>query len=88
MLNIGKKYIGWKADLVIQTVNSPSLLSERAFLTDENNKVIKYQKNGITGEQTGNGSVCYGGMVCLWLSNPFSFVDMYLSHQIFKLSIF
>lgn len=87
MLNIGKKYIGSKVDLVIQTVNSPSLLSERAFLT-KNNKVIKYQKNGITGEENGNCDISYGGMVCLWLSNPFSLVDMYLSRQGYKLSGF
>ncbi len=87
MLNMGKKYIGSKADLVIQTVNSPSFLSERAFLT-ENNKVIKYQKNGITGEGNSNCDVRYGGMVCLWLSDPFSLVDMYLSRHVYKLSVF
>lgn len=87
MLNIGKKYIGSKANLVIQTVNSPSLLSERAFLI-KNNKVIKYQKSGITGEKSGNFDVRCGGMVCLWLSNPFSLVDMYLSRQVYKLSVF
>ncbi len=88
MLNIGKKYIGRKADLVIQTVNSPSLLSEKAFLTDDNNKVIKYQKNGITGKEASNGDVSYGGMVYLWVSDPFPLVDMYLSHEVFKFSIF
>lgn len=87
MLNIGKKYIGSKADLIIQTVNSPSLLSERAFLT-KNNKVIKYQKNGINREENGNCDVSYGGMVYLWLSDPFSLVDMYLSRHVYKISVF
>lgn len=87
MLNIGKKYIGSKADLVIQTVNSPSLLSERAFLT-KNNKVLKYHKNGITEGENGNCDVSYGGMVYLWLRDPFPLVDMYLSRQGYKFSVF
>lgn len=87
MLNIGKKYVGSKVDLVIQTVNSPSLLSERAFLT-KNNKVIKYHKNGITGEENSNCDISYGGMVYLWLSDPFPLVDMYLSRQGYKFSVF
>lgn len=87
MLNSGKKYIDSKVDLVIQTTDSPSLLSERAFLT-KNNKVIKYQKNGIIGEENANCNVSYGGMVCLWLSDPFPLVDMYLFRQVYKLSPF
>lgn len=87
MLNIGKEYIGSKADLVIQTVNSPSLLSEKSFLI-ENDRVIKYQKNGITGRGIRDCEISYGGMVCLWLSDPFPLIDMYLSHQIYKFSVF
>ena len=78
MLNIGQKYIANDTDLVIQTVCSPSIVSEQAFIT-ENSRVIMYQKNGIVGEISSNREKKYGGMVYLWLSSPFSLMDSYIS---------
>lgn len=87
MLNIGEKYIESKADLVIQTVRSPSLVSEQAFLT-ENGRIIRYQKNGIIGAVNSIQEKKYGGMVYLWLSNPFSLIASYLSNRNYKFSAF
>ncbi len=87
MLNVGKEYIASGTDLVIQTVLSPSVISEQAFLT-EDNRVIKYQKNGITEEINGHQEKKYGGMVYLWNSNPFPLIDRYLSKQNYKFSAF
>lgn len=87
MLRIGQKYIAGKADLVIQTACSPSLISEQAFVT-ENGRIIRYQKNGITSAVNSVQEKKYGGMVYLWLSSPFSLVDTYLSEQNYKFSAF
>lgn len=87
MLNIGRKYIVGKTDLVIQTVRSPSLISEQAFLT-EKGRIIRYQKNGIIGAENSSQEKKYGGMVYLWLSNPFPLIDSYLSDQNYKFSAF
>lgn len=87
MLQIGREYIGSNADLVIQTVRSPSLISEKAFLV-EHGKVIRYQKNGITEKVNNTQEIKYGGMVYLWLSNPFPLVDKYLLCENYKLSSF
>lgn len=87
MLNIGKKYITSNADLIIQTVCDPSLLSEKAFLT-ENERILRYQKNGILNEAACEQRKKYGGMVYLWLSNPFLIIDKYLSNQNYKFSAF
>lgn len=87
MLNIGQKYISGKADLVIQTVSSPSIISEQSFLT-EKNKIIDYQKNGITGVANNGQEKKYGGMIYLWLSNPFPLIGPYLSDQNYKFSAF
>lgn len=87
MLIIGQRYIASKVDLVIQTVRSPSLLSEQAFLT-EKGRIIRYQKNGITGEANSAQEKKYGGMVYLWLSNPFPLIEPYLSDQNYRFSAF
>lgn len=87
MLHTGKKYIASDADLVIQTVNTPSILSEKAFLT-ENGRIIKYRKNGIVDEIKCGQSKKYGGMVYLWLSDPFRISDNYLLNQNYKFSAF
>lgn len=87
MLNIGKKYASSEADLVIQTVCAPSILSEKAFLT-ENGKIVKYQKNGILAQTTSTQEKKYGGMVYLWFSNPFLLIDRYLEKKNYKFSSF
>ncbi|MCM1251875.1 MAG: NTP transferase domain-containing protein [Clostridium sp.] len=87
MLNVGKSYIASDADLIIQTVSTPSLLSEKAFLT-ENGRIVRYQKNGIIGEIGCGQKQKYGGMVYLWLSSPFSIIDGYLANQNYKFSAF
>lgn len=87
MLNIGRKYMMGKADLVVQTVRSPSLISEQAFLT-EKGRIIRYQKNGITVAANSAQEKKYGGMVYLWLSNPFPLIDSYLSDQNYRFSAF
>lgn len=87
MLCIGKKYIASDADLVVQTVCTPSILSEKAFLT-EKERIVEYHKNGIAGEIENNQQKKYGGMVYLWLSNPFGMIDQYLSDQNYKFSSF
>lgn len=87
MLNIGYKYIAGKADLVIQTVRSPSLISEQAFLV-ENGRIIRYQKNGIIGAVNSLQEKKYGGMVYLWLREPFSLIEPYFVKQNYKLSAF
>lgn len=87
MLKIGSSYIVSEADLIIQTVSSPSLLSEKAFLI-EGSKIIKYQKNGVEGAVSRSQSVKYGGMVCPWLKNPFPIINKYLLQQNYKLSSF
>lgn len=87
MLNIGQKYIAGKADLVVQTVRAPSLISEQAFLT-EKGRIIRYQKNGITGAVNRVQEKKYGGMVYLWLSDPFSLIGPYLSNQNYRFSAF
>ena len=87
MLHAGKKYIASDADLVIQTVNTPSILSEKAFLT-ENERIIEYRKNGIDDEIKCGQSKKYGGMVYIWLSNPFRIIDNYLLNQNYRFSAF
>lgn len=87
MLNIGQQYIACGTDLVIQTVRSPSIISEQAFLT-ENNRVIMYHKNGIAGGVGSFQEKKYGGMVYLWLSTPFSLMELYLSNQNYRFSAF
>lgn len=87
MLNIGEKYIVGETDLVIQTVRSPSIISEQAFLT-ENDRIIRYQKNGIIGEADNTQEKKYGGMVYLWNSDPFPLIDIYLSQKNYKFSAF
>jgi NDP-sugar pyrophosphorylase family protein len=87
MLNIGLQSIGTDTDLVIQTVRQPSLLSERAFLTKEG-QIVRYEKNGITGEISGIQEKKYGGMISLWLASPFPLMDSYLSMKNYRLSSF
>lgn len=87
MLNIGRKYIAGDTDLVIQTVRSPSILSEQAFLT-EKGRVVMYQKNGIAGEVNNIQEKKYGGMVYLWLSTPFSLMEAYLADHNYRFSAF
>lgn len=87
MLDFGKRYIAKDADLIIQTVCAPSILSEKAFLIEQG-RVIKYQKNGIVDEASTAQRKKYGGMVYLWLSNPFLLMDRYISEQNYKFSAF
>lgn len=87
MLSFGKQYISSEADLVIQTVHTPSILSEKAFLT-ENGRIVGYQKNGIIDTVTCIQEKKYGGMVYLWLSDPFPIVDKHLLRQNYKFSAF
>lgn len=87
MLSVGKKYITSDTDLIIQTVCAPSVLSEKAFLT-EKGRIIEYRKNGITGEVKCNQRKKYGGMVYLWNSDPFQIIDRYLMNQNYKFSFF
>lgn len=87
MLNLGRQYISTAADLVIQTVTAPSILSEQAFLT-ENGRIFEYRKNGIADNGYGNQERKYGGMVYLWLSNPFPIMDKYIINQNYKFSSF
>lgn len=87
MLEFGKKYITSKADLVIQTVLNPTIYSEKAFLI-EKNRIIKYKKDEIVDKINIFQSVKYGGMVYLWLSNPFSIIENHLACQNYKFSIF
>ena len=87
MLSAGSKYLSSGADVIIQTVQKPSVLSETAFLTEEG-RIVRYQKEGITGEIKGNQGKKYGGMVYLWLSNPFPVLEQYLDKQIYKFSVF
>lgn len=87
MLNAGRQHDAGKADLVIQTVCSPSVISEQAFLT-EAGRIIRYQKNGVTGAASGAQEKKYGGMVYLWLNDPFPLIDSYLSEQVYRFSAF
>ncbi len=87
ILCIGKEYIASDADLVVQTVCTPSILSEKAFLM-EKERIVEYHKNGIAGEIENNQQKKYGGMVYLWLSNPFGIIDQYLSDHNYKFSSF
>lgn len=87
MLQAGKKYIASDAELVVQTVCWPSILSERAFLT-ENGRILEYRKNGIEDEIKCGQSIKYGGMVYLWLSDPFPIMDHYLRNQNYRFSAF
>lgn len=87
MLHAGKKYISSDADLVIQTVCAPSILSEKAFLA-ENGRIIKYRKNGIVDEAEYGQRKKYGGMVYLWLSDPFRIIDKNLLNQNYSFSVF
>lgn len=87
MLNFGKQYISSEADLVIQTVRKPSVLSEKAFLT-ENGRIVGYQKNGYIDAATCAQEKKYGGMVFLWLSDPFPLINDYLLRQNYKFSAF
>ena len=87
MLNFGKQYTANEVDLVIQTVRSPSILSEKAFLT-ENGRIVGYQKNGILEHVAYAQEKKYGGMVYLWLSNPFSIVDSHIAKSSYKFSAF
>lgn len=87
MLKTGIKYSPNNTDLVIQTVCLPSILSERAFLI-EDDKVVRYQKNGITGKITDVQEKKYGGMVYLWLNSPFPLMDSYLSAGNYRFSSF
>ncbi|MCI9423496.1 MAG: NTP transferase domain-containing protein [Dorea sp.] len=87
MLHAGKKYIVSDADLVIQTVCTPSILSEKAFLA-ENGRIIRYRKNGIVDETKYGERKKYGGMVYLWLSDPFRIIDNYLLNQNYRFSSF
>lgn len=87
MLNLGKEHIAGETDLVIQTVRSPSILSEKAFLT-ERGRIVGYQKNGILEQAACTQEKKYGGMVYLWLSNPFSLIDKHLKKPNYKFSVF
>ena len=87
MLNFGKRYIPSEADLVIQTVSAPSILSEPAFLT-ENGRIVEYQKNGIADDANCIQEKKYGGMIYLWLSNPFPIIDEHLLKRNYKFSVF
>lgn len=87
MLRIGRKYIASDADLVIQTVCTPSVLSEKAFLT-ENRRIIRYCRNGIVDEAKYGQRKKYGGMVYLWISDPFQIMDNYLVNQNYRFSAF
>lgn len=87
MLSAGCKYISSEADVIIQTVQKPSVFSETAFLT-ERERIVRYQKKGITGQIKENQERKCGGMVYLWLSNPFPIVEQYLCNQVNKFSIF
>lgn len=53
MLNCGMEYSPSETDLVVQTVRMPSIISEKAFLT-ESGRIVGYQKNGIIDTVTGN----------------------------------
>lgn len=87
MLRAGQKYIASDADLVIQTVCTPSIPSEKAFLS-ENGRIIEYRKNGIINKAKCGQRIKYGGMVYLWISDPFQIIDNYLLNQNFKFSAF
>ncbi len=87
MLDLGKRYMSKDADLIIQTVSEPSILSEKAFLTEQG-RVVRYKKNGIVDEASAAQRKKYGGMVYLWMSNPFSLMDRYISEQNYKFSSF
>lgn len=87
MMDSAGKYLAGGADLLVQTVRKPSIPSEKALVT-ENGRVVKYQKDGITGRITRTQEIKYGGMVYLWLSSPFSGVDKHLSEQQYKISLF
>lgn len=87
MLSIGRQYMTGKADLVIQTVDSPSILSERAFLT-EKERIVRYEKDGLTENGTCMQAGKYGGMVYLWLNDPFPLIETHLLKQNYKFSAF
>lgn len=87
MLDLGKRYTARDADLIVQTVCAPSILSEKAFLTEQG-RIVRYEKNGIVGEACAAQRKKYGGMVYLWLSNPFPLMDRYISEQDYKFSSF
>lgn len=76
-----------EVDLLIQTVRAPSVLSEKAFLT-ENGRVVAYQKNGFLAPVAPTQEKKYGGMVYLWLTDPFPLVERHLAQRQYKLSLF
>lgn len=49
---------------------------------------MSYTKNGIVEEVKATKRKKYGGMVYLWLNNPFSNINRYLSNQNYKFSAF
>lgn len=87
MLTYAEAFLGSGADLLIQTVRTPSILSEKAFLT-ENGRVVAYQKDGILAPAAPAQEKKYGGMVYLWLTDPFPLVDRHLARRQYKLSLF
>jgi choline kinase len=87
MLFTGLNLINECPDLLIQTVNNPSIPFEKNLLI-KNKTVMKWEKIGIIDPKLKNYKVKSGGMIYLWLKNPFPFIKTFLSNENYNFSHF
>jgi len=74
-------------DLLIQTVDNPSIPFEKNLLIKDKT-IIKWEKTGITDPKLKDYKVKSGGMVYLWFKNPFSLIKSFLSNKNYNFSHF
>lgn len=90
MMNTGKKILSKRldVDLVLQTVEKPTIETERCLII-EDGYILDYYKNGVNDDDVkSNQVVKCGGMVFLWMSDPFPLIGQFIDLGNYKLSSF
>jgi len=87
MLFNGLNNVNKHPDLLIQSVRNPSMPIEKVLLIRDGT-IIKCDKSGLIGQESGNCKVKSGGMVYLWLKNPFSLIETSLAEGNYKFKQF
>jgi len=74
-------------DLLIQTVDTPSIPFEKPLLI-RNNKIVRWNKSEIQNEHANNCTMKSGGMIYLWFKNPFYMIKKFLDSENYSFSEF
>jgi len=73
--------------LLIQSVSNPSIPNENRLLIRDRT-IISCEKSCIVKPESESYKVKSGGMVYLWLKNPFSLIEVLLSNKIYNFKHF